>query len=157
MARWELAIQVFPAFRRRMTKRWLQTVVERTLEAEVEEGSVALELVIADDATVRSLNHDYLGQDEVTDVLAFSFHPGVGDPSEGVFVVPAETAPSLGEVVVSYPQAARQARQQRHPVRREVALLVAHGVLHLLGYDHAEPDQEREMWARQDRVLSQVL
>ena len=58
----------------------------------------------------------------------------------------------LGEVVISYEQAKRQARQARRPVAVEVETLVVHGVLHLLGYDHAEPDEEREMFALQKRL-----
>ena len=57
-------------------------------------------------------------------------------------------------MVISYPQAARQAREARRPVALEVETLVAHGVLHLLGYDHAEPDEEREMFALQDAALA---
>ena len=62
----------------------------------------------------------------------------------------------LGEVVISYPQALRQARQARRPVAVEVETLVVHGVLHLLGYDHAEPDEEREMFALQEAALQRA-
>ena len=79
MAPFDLAVHVFPTFRRRITRRWLQMVVEHTLDSEVVDGVVELELVIADDVTVRRLNKEYLGQDEVTDVLAFGFHTEIGD------------------------------------------------------------------------------
>ena len=62
----------------------------------------------------------------------------------------------MGEIVISYPQAKRQAREARKPLKAELALLVVHGVLHLLGYDHAEPQEEKIMWAKQDRVLANV-
>ena len=62
----------------------------------------------------------------------------------------------MGEVIISYPQAARQAREARKPVRAEMALLVVHGVLHLLGYDHADDDDKQRMWAVQDDVLARV-
>ncbi len=152
MGRCELDISVFPAFRRRLTNRWLREVVERTLEPE-ETEAVSLSLVIADDETVRRLNRTHRGLDEVTDVLSF----GLDEPAQDRFVLPAAATRYLGEVILSYPQAERQARQQGHRVRREVALLVAHGALHLLGYDHAEPEEEAEMWARQNRVLAEVL
>ena len=70
------------------------------------------------------------------------------------FPTPDGQPEELGEVVISYPQAKRQARQARRPVAVEVETLVVHGVLHLLGYDHAEPDEEREMFALQDAALA---
>ena len=62
----------------------------------------------------------------------------------------------MGEIVISYPQAKRQAREAKKPLKAELALLVVHGVLHLLGYDHAEPQEEKIMWAKQDRILANV-
>ena len=105
----------------------------------------------------------------MTDVLSFSPHhagPYMGDdaaaddddaPDDGGFPdfpTPDGQPEELGEVVISYPQAKRQARQARRPVAVEVETLVVHGVLHLLGYDHAEPDEEREMFALQDAALA---
>ena len=58
--------------------------------------------------------------------------------------------------MISYPQAKRQAREAKKLLRSELALLVVHGVLHLLGYDHAEPEEERVMWAKQDGVLANI-
>ena len=64
---------------------------------------------------------------------------------------------SLGDVLISYPQAERQARERGIALRRELALLVVHGLLHLLGYDHDDPEGERRMWERQDAILARVL
>jgi probable rRNA maturation factor len=117
---------------------------------------------VTDDETVRGLNREYAGEDEVTDVLSFSQREGeelVGPPG-GV--------PALGEVVIAYPQALRQAqdrlsRQAEDPstgsgragasVEEEVTRLLIHGTLHLLGYDHAEPDEERRMRGREEELL----
>ena len=90
-----------------------------------------------------------------TDVLAFALsEQSHGDDER--FVVPPGGAVQLGEVVISYEQAMRQAEEQGHPLNREIALLVAHGVLHLLGYDHEYPAEEREMRAMEDRVLEKI-
>lgn len=62
----------------------------------------------------------------------------------------------LGEVIISYPTAERQARERGHPVQREVAHLLIHGVLHLLGYDHALPEEERLMQARENLYLGRA-
>ncbi len=63
----------------------------------------------------------------------------------------------MGEVVVSYPLAARQARQHGHSVEREVALLVVHGVLHLAGHDHEEPEEEAVMRGLEERTVEQLF
>ena len=77
---------------------------------------------------MRRLNRDYRGKDRSTDVLAF----------------PAEGGPLLGDIVVSVPYAARQARRRGEPQSREIDRLLVHGFLHLLGYDHETDDGEME-------------
>ncbi len=70
------------------------------------------------------------------------------------FVAPPDGIEHLGEVIISYPQAVIQAEEHRHSVEREIAILIIHGLLHLLGYEHDKPDLEREMRARETEVLS---
>jgi len=125
----------------------LAAVALRVLEAE---GAEACELSIAvtDDETVRALNREYAGEDAVTDVLSFSQREGEE------FVAPPEGVPPLGEVVIAYPQAARQAADRGHGAEGEVTRLLVHGVLHLLGYDHAEPEEERRMKAREEALVN---
>jgi probable rRNA maturation factor len=72
------------------------------------------------------------------------------------FVAAPDGVSHLGEVIISYPQAVIQAEEHHHPVKKELAILIIHGVLHLLGYDHAEPDQEHRMRAGEAEILSQV-
>lgn len=121
-------------------------------------------LTIADDEMLRQLNRDYAGIDEITDVLAFGDNYCQTETSLGKtenksvdFVTPFDAPVILGDVVISYTQAARQAREQKHTIRQEITLLVAHGVLHLLGYDHVIAKQKKDMWERQDRVVDQML
>ena len=153
----EIDVQVFPAYAGRVSKSWLRLVAARALQSEDAGESSGISLVIADDETLRGLNLEYRGLDETTDVLAFSLGEagGEGRPGEEFPVAPGEGA-LMGEMVVSYPQAKRQAREAKKPLRAELALLVVHGVLHLLGYDHAEPEEEKAMWARQDKVMASV-
>ena len=93
-------------------------------------NATGVSIVLAGDATVRRLNRDFRGQDTTTDVLSF--------PS-GAEVLPDGTRP-LGEIVISVAQAARQAEAAGHSLAREVRVLVIHGYLHLLGYDHEVDD-----------------
>ncbi len=151
-------VHVFPAFSKRLSLVWLRSVAYHTLRLCQPAPSSTVGLVIADDDTVRQLNRDYRDLDETTDVLAFPLGISQGETGDGAdgFSLPPDEAVSLGEVIISYPQAVRQARQSGKRVKAEVALLVVHGVLHLLGYDHMEQEDEAVMWAKQDQVLASV-
>jgi probable rRNA maturation factor len=103
----------------------------------------SLTILITDDEQLRRLNRQFLENDEPTDVL--SFPDGDLDPDSGTTY--------LGDIAISFPRAAEQAAAARHPVENELRFLVVHGVLHLLGYDHAEPEDEQRMWAAQEEVM----
>lgn len=126
----------------------LEEVARRVLRSEGAPSPAEVGLVIADDETVRDLNRRFRGLDEPTDVLSFGFH----DEGEA-FVSPPDGVHRLGEVIVSFPTAEWQAREAGRPLEDELAHLVVHGVLHLLGYDHEEPEEERVMCAREDALL----
>jgi probable rRNA maturation factor len=123
----------------------LESVARRVLEAE---GVAAAELsvTVTDDETVRSLNRKYAGEDAVTDVLSFSQQEGEE------FATPPRSVTPLGDVIIAYPQAARQARDRGSSTQAEVTRLLIHGILHLLRYDHAEPEEERRMRAREEEL-----
>ena len=118
-------------------------------------GSVSL--VLTDDATVRRLNHEYRGVDEPTDVLSFGLgglaKPASNGEPDDEFILPEGAPLEIGEIVISYPYAARTAAATNRPVRDELALLVVHGVLHLLGHDHYEEDEGDEMRGREAEIL----
>ena len=164
-------IGVYKPFRDDVSGPWLRKIASRTLDAAFSGEGCRLGVVIADDDTLRRLNREYRGLDEVTDVLSFStthqgHWEGEGDGpgvlEDDPFVMPPEEPHHLGEVIISYPQAARQASPdpagvQPWGVEQELALLVVHGVLHLLGFDHLRVQDEAEMQAREREVLSSVL
>src|SRR5574341_658319 len=105
-----------------------------------------LTVVLSDDAHLHELNHAYLGVDAPTDVL--SFPASETDPDLG--------ARYLGDILISIPRAGEQARAAGHLLETEVQLLVIHGVLHLLGYDHAESDEKSKMWKVQRETLEGI-
>jgi len=135
-------------------KKWLEKIARRVLEAERITSSAEMGLLITDSTTIQKLNRIYRGEDKPTDVLAFEMTPDVGQEPELPFVSAPDGIKHLGEVVISYPQAEKQAREQGHGVTRELALLIVHGILHLLGYDHELPQQEQKMRDRENEVLS---
>jgi probable rRNA maturation factor len=97
---------------------------------------------------MRSLNRRYRGIDGTTDVLSFSLREG-----EFSAIQPA----LLGDIVISVPVAARQARELGHSLRREIERLLVHGLLHLLGYDHERGEQEAKRMRRKERQLLRAL
>ncbi len=134
---------------------WLQSVAEQVLAAQGTSSDAELGLVIASQERVQQLNRSYLGKDEPTDVLAFSTIEEIGTDSPP-FVTPPDGVSHLGEVIISYPQAATQAEEHQHSIEREITILTIHGVLHLLGYEHDKPELEREMRVREAEILSHI-
>jgi probable rRNA maturation factor len=105
---------------------------------------------LVDEATITELNEHWMEKEGPTDVLAFpmdELRPGMVDeePEEGV----------LGDLVLCWSVAAKQAAEAGHATADEVDLLTVHGILHLLGYDHAEPEEHREMFGLQARLLAE--
>ena len=127
-------------------------------------------LVIADDATVRELNAQFRGLDEVTDVLSFSANhpghwPGESELAADLYIQPGNEAafpfpafgggpPPLGEVIISLPQARRQSEQRDEPLDRELALLIVHGVLHLVGHEHLDSEETALMQGREQAAMA---
>ncbi len=134
---------------------WLQGIAQQVLVAQGAGAEVELGLVIATQERVKQLNRDYLGRDEPTDVLAFSTREEMGADLPP-FVQPPDGVLHLGEVIISYPQAAIQAEEHQHSIKKELAILIIHGVLHLLGYEHDNPELERQMRAREAEILSYI-
>jgi len=105
-----------------------------------------LSIVLTDDARLQQLNRDYLGIDAPTDVL--SFPASETDPETG--------ACYIGDILISIPRAQAQAVTAGHPLESEVQLLVVHGVLHLLGHDHAQAEEKALMWKAQAEILEHL-
>jgi len=145
----EVNIQMAAAYRGRLDPVWVEQVARAVLETEGTGGPVEVGILIAGAQRVRALNRRYLGHDYPTDVIAFALTEGEGPP-------PPDGVSHLGEAIVSYPQARQQAARYGHSLQRELALLIAHGVLHLLGYDDQDPRREPLMRAREAAVLERL-
>ena len=119
----------------------IERAAQAVLAHESAEGDITV--LLADNPRLQELNRDYLGIDAPTDVL--SFPASETDPETG--------AHYLGDILISIPRAEEQAQSGGHPLEAELQLLVVHGVLHLLGYDHAEAGQKTKMWKVQAEIL----
>ena len=137
---------------------WLRSIAEQVLVAQGVTSNVELGLFIAGGEKVRQLNRDYLVKDEPTDVLAFSMLSTKETPGADFspFILPPDGVMHLGEVIISYPQAVMQAGEHNHSVKREITILIIHGVLHLLGYGDEKPELKEKMVARENEILSHI-
>ncbi|MFO0611408.1 MAG: rRNA maturation RNase YbeY [Polyangiaceae bacterium] len=106
--------------------------------AALELSGVELSVALVDDARIHDLNRTYRGKDKPTDVLAFAMSEGEGGAHGGL----------LGDVILSIDTARRQAKAAKRPLLDELTMLLAHGLLHLLGWDHRTDREERAMTAK---------
>jgi probable rRNA maturation factor len=136
----------------------LRKIIEAALKAENAGDSVEMSLLITGQEKIHKLNKEYRGKDKPTDVLSFAMQDELqsADGEEFSFIAPPDGIEHLGEIIVSYPQAVIQAEEHEHSVEKEAAILVIHGVLHLLGYDHIEDEEAEEMEAREKIILESL-
>lgn len=132
----------------RMIRRILEEAAK--LEGVPEKAEVSLTLV--NDEEMRRLSRDFRGIDAPTDVLSFALQEKVpGEPE-----IQEEGELLLGDIFISLDTALRQAKIYGHSLEKEIGVLVVHGFLHLLGYDHDTPETEEIMFRRQEEVLNRV-
>ncbi len=124
----------------------LEKTALKVLERNSRDTENDISIAIEDNEYLQALNFQFLGIDSPTDVLSF---PGEEiDPDTGHFY--------LGDIIISMPMASAQAATAGHPVQDELQLLVVHGILHLLGFDHATPEMKTEMWMVQTQLLQDL-
>lgn len=131
---------------RDVDRRLLRSRAQRVLR-ELERSGAELSIALVDDATIAELNRKYRNKAGPTDVLSFSQHEGERAGLAGNL---------LGDVVISLETAARQARQAHRGLDSEVAQLLVHGILHLIGHDHEQDDEARVM-QRLERRLRRAI
>ncbi|MCJ7662408.1 MAG: rRNA maturation RNase YbeY [Anaerolineales bacterium] len=124
----------------------MKFAAQNTLEFQNMSIETDLSIVITDNEQIQALNLQYRGIDSSTDVLSF--------PAD--FVDPDNKKTYLGDVIISYPKCLEQAQSANHSTNDELILLVVHGVLHLLGFDHIQNDDKKRMWSLQAVILKQL-
>ena len=141
----QIAIRTTGLKRRSLKLPQLTARVEKMMRVmEVPEGS-EVSILLCGDTLMQELNRDHRGFDKSTDVLAFALQEAQDFGGQ---------ATVLGDIVISIDTARRQAKGEKRSLVAEVTMLLAHGLLHLLGYDHASPEDARTMFARQDILTS---
>ncbi|MFA7406330.1 MAG: rRNA maturation RNase YbeY [Anaerolineaceae bacterium] len=137
---------VTPKTKSKVNPSIIKIAAQATLRAEGK-ALASLSVKITDDQEMRLLNKTYRNIDSTTDVLAFN--QGYIDPETDLLY--------LGDIIISYEQAKLQADAHKCAVHEECALLTIHGTLHLLGYDHSNPEEKDEMWSKQNNILRCVM
>lgn len=156
MAEPEINVHIEQKLKISLEESWLRKIAQRALQAEGVALPVEMGLVITSAEAVQQLNKTYRGEDEPTDVLAFHMFPQTEQERKPSFVAPPDGIRHLGEVVISYTQAVYQAREQGHSIEQELALLTVHGLLHLLGWDHEQPEERQRMRAKEEEILTKL-
>ena len=123
----------------------------RALLALLDLPRTELSVMLCDDATIRPLNEEWRGKDAATDVLSF---PQEEAESPGRFTVPPMV---IGDIVISTETAARQAEEHGHDLETEVRVLLAHGLLHLVGHDHEDDEALAIRMREEERRLLEAL
>ncbi len=153
MPEWEFTIDIDEKFAAEVAEETLAAALSAVLTyAGVGDAGVAI--VVTDNDYVRSLNREYRGVDAPTDVLSFAAQEGDDLDAEFAPEVAEEMDRYLGDLILAYPYAAAQATRYGYPLQTELQLLVVHGCLHLLGYDHDSDESQAEMWAAQSAILT---
>ena len=126
----------------------IRSLALKVLKIENADKNAEVSVLLTDDAQIAELNKQYRDIDGPTDVLSFAFDEGEEDfgIDEGEHM--------LGDVVISMETAEKQAQASQKTLEEEVDMLLVHGILHLLGYDHAEPEEEENMFKKQNEILA---
>ena len=125
-------------------------IANKTLNEYYDDGAYEISVTITNDEEIHKYNFEYRNIDRPTDVLSFAFEES--DSLSHLDGVPIQ----LGDIIISYPTAKRQAKEYGHTIKREMAFLFTHGLLHLIGYDHMTEKDEKEMFSVQKKILSDL-
>ena len=145
-------IQIARAFQAHGRTRQLRTAAQAVIVQVQLAHAVELSIRLSDDAELHALNLNYRSMDKPTDVLSF----GSEAWRDGVRAQASSDPEYLGDIVISMERCVAQAQAGGHEVHEELALLVVHGTLHLLGYDHDTPPRKKLMWGQQAQALAAV-
>jgi probable rRNA maturation factor len=166
-SRYTIHTNVRRAYRALVPLKRLKAAIQHTLTAHAVRAGSALSLIVADDETVQQLNREYRGVDAPTDILSFPHEPFSEAMQEAMLAaaasagasgqgIAAELQPYLGDLIIALPYTQRCAAELGRPLEDELVLLVVHGTLHLLGYDHDTAEAQARMWQKQAELLAQL-
>ena len=138
----------------RADKKFLEKITEQTLKSAKIKGRREISLAIVGKGRIRTLNKKYRGKDEATDVLSFG---ELENKTGKKFVMPPNNPGYLGEIVICFAKAEQQAKKSKHSAKKELAVLLIHGILHLAGFSHKKSKDAEEMKKLEELILKQLF
>lgn len=139
-------IEIIDRLKNAIKPQKIHIAAQQTLQHQNTSDDVDLSILVDDDKRIKELNLQFLGIDSETDVLSFAANEI--DPETGHRY--------LGDIIISFSRAEKQAQDAGHSTIREIQLLVVHGILHLLGYDHVDNKGKQKMWTIQEEILASL-
>ena len=145
-----------------LDEKFFQKIAKKTLEVVNAKDKTEISLAIVGDGRIRKLNKIYRGKNRVTDVLSFGDKTIMTYLSKAFpkikkdqkFIEVPDGINRLGEIVICYPRAKKQAKKMDHSLEKELTILLIHGILHLLGYDHEKSKlEEKRMEEMEEKIL----
>lgn len=129
----------------------IEKVISEALRYECVNDNTEVSVTIVDNEEIRKINNKFRNIDRATDVLSFPLIDFDNEslPDDGSKIY-------LGDIIISIERAKEQAKEYGHSIDREIGFLTAHSMLHLLGYDHMVPEEEKEMFAKQEEILNNL-
>ena len=129
----------------------IEKVISEALRYEGVNDNTEVSVTIVDNEEIRKINNKFRNIDRATDVLSFPLIDFDNEslPDDGSKIY-------LGDIIISIERAKEQAKEYGHSIDREIGFLTAHSILHLLGYDHMVPEEEKEMFAKQEEIINNL-
>jgi len=144
-------IEVAKAIKTPISNVSIKKTIKKALKYLKVNRKVEISVAFVDSKTIKQLNRQYKKINRITDVLSFSLE------INSKFQIPDPKFQNyLGEIIICYPQAKKQAKEQKHSIKEEIKILLVHGLLHLLGYDH-ETEKEATIMEDLERKISEAL
>jgi probable rRNA maturation factor len=140
----------------RLSKIYFKTMILKILNAMDVRKAIDLSLLLIDDKEMKVLNKRYRGIDDTTDVLSFGPFPDSNRAEDSSFILPPGDTRRVAEIVISYERAKRQAEERGASLKDELQVLIVHGILHILGYDHEAAADARKMQNREKKMLASL-
>lgn len=138
------------------SRTWLKNTVKAVLISEKIKEPVALDLLITDDRQIHRINKKYRGIDSPTDVLSFALNEKNSEGLDIEFPPEQDGIRNIGEIIISFPRVCEQADEHGVSVDEELTLMITHGVLHLLGYDHIDDSDAKKMSQREKSITAKI-
>ena len=139
-----------------ITKKYLKNIAEMTISSLDINNDIEMGIVITDDARIKELNRSYRNINNSTDVLSFHMNPDTNQEIPLDFIFPPDRLKHIGEVIISYETAIRQAKENDLTIKDELAFLLVHGILHLMNYDHIKDNDRKKMEKKEKDIFARI-